>query len=111
MTHKNVSFREAASTRSMWLWFVIPMIADLILEEGLFAAAGKLYVYYGNQPLRYAAAGGIAGTPSFIVINSELPVWLTQLGGLASFILACDTAHENGAPKNSIRKLIPRCEP
>jgi len=48
-----VSFRKGISSRAMWLWFLVPVIADIILEEGLFGiSGGHLYAYYGNQPLR-----------------------------------------------------------
>jgi len=48
-----VSFRKGVSSHTMWLWFVVPVIADIFLEEGLFVASGgHLYAYYGNQPLR-----------------------------------------------------------
>jgi hypothetical protein len=46
------AFNKGVSTRSMWLWFVIPMIADIILEETLLSQSQHLYVYYANQPLK-----------------------------------------------------------
>lgn len=46
------SFSRGATTRTMWLWFLIPVIADIVLEESLMGFSDHLYVYYGNQPLR-----------------------------------------------------------
>lgn len=44
---------KGATTRTMWLWFVIPVIADIVLEECLLSFSDNLYAYYGNQPLRF----------------------------------------------------------
>jgi hypothetical protein len=122
-----------ATKRTMWLWLVIPVIADIVLEESLLSFSDNLYVYYGNQPLRfhvfpiwwaaantigiyisavvltlftpllkgwrllfvpfctllcYAGASGIVALPAIIVINTELPFWATQLGGVLTFALA-----------------------
>jgi hypothetical protein len=122
-----------ASKRTMWLWFVIPVIADIVLEESLLSFSDNLYVYYGNQPLRfhlfplwwaaantigiyisavvltlftpilkgwrlafvplctllcYAGATGIVALPAVIVINTDLPFWATQLGGVLTFAFA-----------------------
>jgi hypothetical protein len=46
------AFHKGVSTRAMWLWFVIPVIADIILEETLLSQSQHLYVYYANQPLK-----------------------------------------------------------
>jgi hypothetical protein len=129
-----ISFRKGISSRAMWAWFLVPVVADIILEEGLFGiSGGHLYAYYGNQPLRlgdfpiwwppanaigvyvaaialclsaphlrgwrlalvplftpllYCGAGSIAGFPSFVVINSNFSNLVTQLGGVATFLLA-----------------------
>ena len=45
------AFTKGASSRAMWLWFLIPVIADVILEESLLSQSDHLYVYYGHQPL------------------------------------------------------------
>ena len=37
---------------AMWLWFLIPVIADVLLEESLLSQSDHLYVYYANQPLK-----------------------------------------------------------
>jgi len=48
-----VAFRQQISKKAMWLWFIVPVIADIILEEGLFGVSrDSLYAYYGHQPLR-----------------------------------------------------------
>ncbi len=47
------AFSKGTSTKAMWLWFIIPIIADVILEESLLGASNGLYAYYGNQPLRF----------------------------------------------------------
>jgi hypothetical protein len=46
------AFRKGAGTRTMWLWFLIPVVADIILEESLLSQSDHLYVYYANQPLK-----------------------------------------------------------
>ncbi len=46
------AFRRGASTRTMWLWFIVPVLADIVLEECLMGLSDHLYIYYGNQPLR-----------------------------------------------------------
>jgi hypothetical protein len=134
-----VNFRKGITCRAMWLWFLVPVIADIILEEGLFGiSGGNLYAYYGNQPLRvhvfpiwwapvnaigvyvsaialvlaaphlrgwrlalvplftpllYCGVGALAGFPSYVVINSDFPYLATQLGGVASFVLAGGLAY------------------
>jgi hypothetical protein len=134
-----IAFRKGISSRAMWLWFIIPVLADIFLEEGLFGiSADHLYNYYGNQPLRlnvfpiwwapanavgvfvpalalalaaphlrgwrlalvplftpllYCGAGSLAGFPSVVVINSAFPYLATQLGGVATFLLAAGLVH------------------
>lgn len=46
------AFSRGISTRAMWLWFLVPVAADIVLEESLMSLSSTLYVYYGNQPLR-----------------------------------------------------------
>ncbi|MET0661438.1 MAG: hypothetical protein ABW110_25145 [Steroidobacteraceae bacterium] len=131
-------FSRGASTRTMWLWFLVPVAADIILEECLLSFSDGLYTYYGSQPLLfhvfpiwwsavntigiylsavlltvltphlhgwrlafvpfstllcYGATSGLIGLPSIIVINSEFPFWVTQLGGIATFALAALVVH------------------
>ena len=126
-------FSRGTTARVIWLWFLIPMTADLILEESLLGISDELYAYYGSQPLRLhgfplwwaplntagiflnavvmtllgprlrgwklafvpfsnllccGAAAGVVGLPAFMVINSEFPSWVPQLGGLLTFGLA-----------------------
>jgi hypothetical protein len=132
------AFRKGASTRAMWLWFLVPVIADIVLEESLLSQAENLYVYYANQPLKvhtfplwwaagntigvylsavvmtlfapllrgwrlalapfstllcYTAASGFVAWPSTVVINSEFSNVVTQLGGIASFLIAFLVVH------------------
>ena len=132
------AFSKGATTRTMWLWFLIPVIADVVLEESLLSQSDHLYVYYANQPLIlhtfpiwwaagntigvylsgvmmtvfapqlrgwrlafvpfctllcYAAATGFVAWPSTVVINSEFSNVVTQLGGIASFVIAFVTVH------------------
>lgn len=152
-------FSRGASTRTMWLWFLIPVTADIILEECLLSLSDGLYTYYGNQPLLfhvfpiwwaavntmgiyvsavvmtviaphlhgwrlafvpfctvlcYGAMAGLVGFPSVVVINSELPVWVTQLGGIATFALAALVVHACtrviavDAPQAVRLQLVPR---
>ena len=126
-------FAKGITTRAMWLWFLVPVVVDIILEETLLSQADHLYAYYGNQPLKlhvfplwwtasntigvylsavvttlfasrprswrlllvpfctllcYGAATGSVGWPSIVVINSNCSNLVTQLGGLASFLIA-----------------------
>jgi len=132
------AFSRGISTRAMWLWFGVPVLADIVLEESLLSLSDHLYVYYGNQPLRlhtfpiwwaapntigiylsavlmtmfapllrgwrlalvpfstvlcYAAADGVVGYPATIVINSDFPYLINQLGGVATFAIAILVVH------------------
>lgn len=132
------SFSRGATTRTMWLWFLIPVIADIVLEESLMGFSDHLYVYYGNQPLRlhvfpmwwpapntmgiylsgvvmtlfapllrgwraafalvstplcYLAATGLVALPSVFVINADYPNWITQLGGIGTYLIAFLVVH------------------
>lgn len=129
---------KGATRRTMWLWFILPVIADIVLEECLLSLSDNLYAYYGNQPLRfhvfplwwaapntigiylsavvvmlftpvlkgwrllfvpfstilcYSAASGVVGFPSAVVINSDFPAWMTQLGGLMTFAIGALLVH------------------
>jgi hypothetical protein len=132
------AFSSGATIRAMWLWFLVPVIADIVLEEFLMGLSDNLYIYYGNQPLRlhvfpiwwtqpntmgiylsavamtllvphlrgwrmalipfstilcYAAAAGVVSFPAVVVINSAFPDWITQLGGIACFLIAMLIVH------------------
>jgi hypothetical protein len=132
------SFSKGATTRTMWMWFLIPVIVDIVLEEALLSQSDHLYLYYANQPLRlhtfpiwwttsntigvflsgvvmtifapllrgwrlmlvplctllcYVGATGFVAWPSIVVINSEFSNAVTQLGGIASFLIAFLTVH------------------
>ena len=132
------AFHRGANTRTMWLWFLIPVIADIVLEESLMGFSDQLYVYYGNQPLRlhvfpmwwpaantmgiylsgvvmvlfapllrgwraafalistplfYVAATGLVAVPSIVVINSDFPNWITQLGGILTYAISALVVH------------------
>lgn len=127
------AFSKGVDARAMWLWFLVPVAADVVLEEGLLSQSNHLYAYYGHQPLMlhvfplwwaasntigvylsatvmtiftarlrgwrlllvpfctllcYGAATGSVAWPSIVVINSNFSNLLTQLGGLASFLIA-----------------------
>jgi hypothetical protein len=127
------AFNRGASRRAIWLWFLVPVAFDILMEEAMLGFSNSLYVYYGNQPLKihgfpiwwaaangsgimisalvitlfastlrgwrmlavpfitimsYGAAMGMVALPSIIVINSEFPNWVTQLGGIATFFIA-----------------------
>jgi hypothetical protein len=132
------AFKKGVSTRAMWLWFLVPVIADTVLEESLLSQSDHLYVYYGHQPLIlhafplwwaagntigvymsgvlmtlfapllrgwklllvpfstllcYTAATGFVAWPSTVVINSDFSNLVTQLGGIASFLIAFLVVH------------------
>ncbi len=72
---------KGATRRTMWLWFVVPIIADIVLEECLLGFSDNLYVYYGNQPLRlhlfpmwWAAANTMGIYLSAVVVTLFTPV-------------------------------------
>ena len=46
------AFSKGATRRTMWLWFLVPVVVDIILEESLLGQSDHLYVYYANQPLK-----------------------------------------------------------
>ena len=54
-----VGFRGSVSARAMWLWYLVPIASDIVLEICLLNFSDNLYIYYGNQPLI------VAGFPLF----------------------------------------------
>ena len=127
------AFMAGVTKRSVWLWCLIPIVIDMVIEMSLLQY--KLYFYFANQPLDlfgfpiyqapcnaigiffsvtvlylispylkqgwkwFPAAiiivpfcGGVGfiggALPAAYVINAaNVPAWLTQLGGLGSFVL------------------------
>ena len=80
-----LGFRKGATSRTMWLWFAVPVIADILLEDGLFGlSGGHLYAYYGNQPLRLIA----------------FPIWWAPVNAMgvysAALVLALAVPHLRG---------------
>lgn len=153
-----LAFVNGVSTRTMWKWFLVPVVCDIAMEESLLTLSDNLYIYYANQPLRlhnfplwwaapntfgiylsgvivaltaqhlrgwrlglvpfsilmcYVASAGIVGFPSFMVINSSAPFWVTQLGGIGSFVMAgmlvhfCTVLCANDSPYNIRQSLLP----
>jgi hypothetical protein len=60
-----VAFNKGLTRRAVWLWFLVPIFADVLVEEVMLH--WDLYHYYGNQPLvlikfpLYQPAGNSAG--------------------------------------------------
>lgn len=133
-----LAFRKGVSTRAVWLWFCVPVLLDIVMEEIMMTF--DLYIYYGQQPLilmkhfpfwwapcnsmgefiavaLFASMGTslrgwklllipllmpildgvgymLVGLPSIYVLNSaDVPQWLTNLAGVATFALAALMVH------------------
>jgi hypothetical protein len=60
-----LAFNRGISRRAVWLWFLAPLLGDIVIEQVLLHYG--LYVYYGNQALEisqfplYQPAGNSAG--------------------------------------------------
>ena len=65
-----VAFRRGISARAMWLWYLVPVMSDIVLEVCLLNLSDNLYVYYGNQPLV------LAGFPLFWAPINALGVYV-----------------------------------
>lgn len=132
-----LAFARGVSTRAIRLWFLVPMLVDVVIEEIMLAK--DLYLYYGDQPLillwklplwwvpcnsigefigislvvlmtSYLRGANLlliplliplsdmvgyaaVALPSWIVINTPVPGWVTQLAGIATFLLAFLIVH------------------
>jgi len=133
------AFMRGITKRGVWLWCLVPVVLDVLLEIPLLQF--HLYYYYANQPLDllgyplYQAPSNTAGIffgvtvlylmspwlgkgwkwfpaamlvvplcggmgfigasllPAFAVSAQHCPYWLTQLAGLACFLLVGAWVH------------------
>ncbi|MBT8338862.1 MAG: hypothetical protein HKP58_18235 [Desulfatitalea sp.] len=67
------ALRKGASTKTMWLWFLIPVVVDTILEVVLLNISDHLYYYYGNQPLL------LGGFPMHWAASNTLGIYLSAV--------------------------------
>jgi len=62
-------FSRGVTSKTIRLWFLIPMLFDVIIEEVMLHE--KLYIYYGAQPL---------------ILVGKLPLWWVPCNSLGEFI-------------------------
>lgn len=63
------AFEKGAVKRAMWLWFAVPILVDIVMEELMLAA--DLYHYYGNQPL---------------IAFFKFPLWFAASNSIGEFV-------------------------
>lgn len=64
-----LAFAKGATMRNIRLWFLIPMLIDVVIEEVMLAQ--DLYLYYGTQPL---------------ILLWKLPMWWVPCNSIGEFI-------------------------
>lgn len=101
-----IAFNKGVTQRGVWLWFLAPLLGDVLLEETMLFF--KLYYYYGNQPLvllqfpLYQPAGNSVGELIGVTILFFMRPLLTSgwrwfgaaalvmpLGGVMGFNAVC----------------------
>lgn len=63
------AFTKGATMRTIRLWFLVPMLADVVVE--LIMLPKGLYIYYGQQPL---------------VVFGWLPLWWVPCNSIGEFL-------------------------
>jgi hypothetical protein len=78
-----IAFNKGLTRRAVWLWFLVPIFADVLVEEVMLH--WDLYYYYGNQPLvlikfpLYQPAGNsvgvLLGVTALFFLQPHLKGW------------------------------------
>ncbi len=100
-----IAFAKGVSRRGVWLWFLAPLLGDVLWEEVMLHY--KLYYYYGNQPFvlikfpLYQPAGNstgeLLGVTALFFMRPYLSGWrwfaaaalVMPLGGVMGFNAVC----------------------
>ena len=64
-----LAFKKGVSTRAVWLWFCVPVLLDIVMEEIMMNF--DLYIYYGKQPL---------------ILMQHFPFWWAPCNSMGEFI-------------------------
>jgi hypothetical protein len=64
-----LAFKKGVSTRGVWLWFCVPVLLDIVMEEIMMHFV--LYIYYGQQPL---------------ILIQHFPLWWAPCNSMGEFI-------------------------
>lgn len=71
VTANYLAFAKGVTMRGAWLWFVVPLLADLVQEEAMMAT--NLYYYYGQQPL---------------ILIHRFPFWWGPSNAMGAYLIA-----------------------
>lgn len=75
-----IAYNRGITRRGVWLWFLAPLLGDLLIEEVMLHY--RLYLYYGNQPFvlirfpLYQPAGNSTGAILGVMTLFFLRPWL-----------------------------------
>ncbi len=64
-----MGFSKGATMRTVWLWFFVPMVIDIVMEEIMLST--NLYYYYGQQPL---------------IAFIKFPLWWSAANGMGVYL-------------------------
>lgn len=64
-----LAFEKGATMKQVWLWFAVPMLVDVVMEEIMMH--WNLYYYYGNQPL---------------ILLFKFPFWWAPCNSIGEFV-------------------------
>jgi hypothetical protein len=100
-----LAYDRGVTRRGVWLWFLAPLLGDVLLEESMLHF--DLYRYYGNQPfvlIRFPlyqpagnSVGALLGVSTLFLLRPLLHRWrwfaaavvVMPLGGVMGFNAVC----------------------
>ena len=89
-----LAFRKGVTTRAVWLWFCVPVVLDILMEEIMMNF--DLYIYYGKQPL---------------ILIQHFPFWWAPCNSMGEFVAIAVFTTMGTSLRGSKLLLIPLLMP